>query len=88
MPKYITISDIRDYPKDQPLIIPVGYQLTPAALDLARDKGFNIILETSDTESLKTTVIEALRKKGITDPKALEEAVNEVLSKLHKGCCP
>ena len=88
MPKYITISDIRDHPKDQPLIIPVGHQLTPAALDLARDKGFNIIMETSDTESLKTTVVEALMKKGITDPKALEEAVNEVLSKLHKGCCP
>lgn len=88
MPNYITISDIRDHPKDQPLIIPVGHQLTQGALDYSRDKGFNIIMETNDTESLKTTIVEALKKKGITDPKTLDEAANEVLSKLHKGCCP
>ncbi len=84
MPRhFITVDDIRDWKKEQPVIVPLGGQLTPEALDYSRDKGLTVIFQEKEGEDeIYSVVVEMLKKKGITDPKIVEATLSEALKRI------
>lgn len=84
MPKhFITVDDIRDWQKEQPVIVPPDGQLTPEALDFSRDKGLTVIFQKKEGEDeIYSIVVETLKKKGITDIKMVEAALSEALKRI------
>lgn len=84
MPRhFITVDDIREWPKEKPVLVPPDGQLTPEALDFSRDRGLTVIYQKSENDDeIYSVVVETLKKKGITDPKMIETILTESLKRI------